>query len=65
MHPDHFRDMIVRAAADDNRELLNRIAQQLADAARAHGILRAKGYGHSGLTIDAAAAQVPHAEFPQ
>lgn len=62
MHLDHYRTMILRAAADPHGELIARIALQLSDSTQAHAILRAKGYGHSGLTIDAAAAQVPDAK---
>ncbi len=56
-----FRDMIVRAVHDPDPKMLDSIAMHLAACERANEILRAKGYGASGLQIDSTAAQVPHA----
>lgn len=41
--------------------MLAKIIEQLADAERAKEILRAKGYGSSGTSASATAAQVPNA----
>lgn len=59
MHPHHYRDLIVRAvyAADD--KVLEQLVAQLSDATRAREILRAKGYGLTGMSASATAAQVP------
>lgn len=61
MHPDVYRNLIVIAAKDPTGERMDRLANQLADAERAMEILRAKGYGHSGLTASQTAARVPNA----
>ena len=58
----HYRDMIIRAVADKDGDMLNRIVGALVDAEDAKRILRAKGYGTTGLSIEATAAQVPHAK---
>lgn len=59
----HYRDLIQRAVlAKDDRQL-ELIAAQFADAVRAREILRAKGYGTSGMTASATAAQVPNHEY--
>ena len=59
MSPQYYRDMIVRAVEDKNPETLDALAEYLRNAEKAHSILRAKGYGMQGTTIDATAALVP------
>jgi hypothetical protein len=59
MLPHHFRDLIVRAVRAHDGAQLDLIASQLADAERAREVLRAKGYGASGMSASATAAQVP------
>lgn len=62
MRPHHYRDMIIRAVADKDGDMLNRIVGALVDAEDAKRILRAKGYGEAGQTIYAAARLVPAAK---
>lgn len=57
----HRRDLIVRAVRECDTRTIDKIVAQLADAERAHEILRAKGYGQSGMTASTTAAQVPDA----
>ena len=65
MHPHHYRDLIVRAVLGDisalaaHPERLEQLAAAMADAERAREILRAKGYGLTGMSASATAAQVP------
>lgn len=59
MLPHHFRDLIVRAVRARDGVQLDLIVSQLADAERAREVLRAKGYGASGMSASATAAQVP------
>lgn len=61
MQTRHYRDLITRAVRERDGATLDKIIAQLADAARAKEILRAKGYGNTGLSASAAAAQVPDA----
>jgi hypothetical protein len=67
MHPHHYRDLIVRAvlgntsAVAAHPERLDQLAAAMADAERAREILGAKGYGASGMSASATAAQVPNA----
>jgi hypothetical protein len=60
MSPRCFRDLVLRAAAERNGKTMELLVTQLADAERAREILRAKGYGASGMSASATAAQVPH-----
>ena len=53
--------MILRAVSDNNDELLDSIALHLADCELAKEILRIKGYGLTGTSIDAMAKMVPEA----
>ncbi len=55
----HYRDLIIRAVLERDNGLLDRLAVQLADAERAREILHANGYGASGMSASATAAQVP------
>lgn len=54
-----YRDLIRRAARALDGEQLDLLAAQLADAERTREILRAKGYGCSGMKASAVAALVP------
>lgn len=62
MRQTHYRDLSIRAARDRDGRTLGQIIAQLVDAERAREILRAKGYGATGMTASATAAQVPDAE---
>jgi hypothetical protein len=59
MRPEHYRDLVVRAAAEPGGQLMNLIVAHMTDAEKAKQILRAKGYGVTGTSISATAAQVP------
>lgn len=59
MHKHHYRDLIRRAVLSNDGRQLGQIVVQLTDAERAREILRAKGYGASGMNASATAAQVP------
>jgi hypothetical protein len=59
MHLHHYRDLIVRAVHAADGKVLEQLVAQLSDAARAREILRAKGYGLTGMSASATAAQVP------
>lgn len=59
MSPQYYRDMIVRAVEAKNPETLDALAEHMNNAEKAHSILRAKGYGAQGSTIEATAALVP------
>lgn len=62
MHPDHYTDLMVRAAANKDYDMLRQIGVRLAAAEVAHEILRAKKYGVNGMMIDDLARQVPDAK---
>lgn len=55
----HWRDLLVAAVKTGDTERIDCLVAQLADAARAREILRAKGYGRTGMTASASAALVP------
>jgi hypothetical protein len=55
----HHRDLIIRAVRDRDVRTLDKITTQLVDAARAREILRAKGYGATGMSASDTAALVP------
>lgn len=57
----HYRDLIFRAVQRADSAQLDLLVAQLTDAERAREILRAKGYGATGMTGSATAAQVPDA----
>ncbi|WP_426057107.1 hypothetical protein [Janthinobacterium sp. PSPC2-1] len=59
MNPRHYRDMIIRAVGEPDGETLDLIVSHVIDAERAKQILRAKGYGMTGLPASATAALVP------
>lgn len=59
MTPRCYHDLVLRAASEPKTMYL--LIAQLADAERAREILRAKGYGASGMNASATAAQVPAA----
>lgn len=54
-------DLIVKAVKTNDTGMLDRVAEQLANSECANQILRSKGYGASGQTIDATARLVPNA----
>lgn len=54
-----IREMVAEAVRTNNKDLLNSVAAQLAASERAHEMLRAKGYGDSGMQIDLTVRQVP------
>jgi hypothetical protein len=58
MTPRHIRDLVMRAA-ERNGKTMDLLVAQLVDADRAREILRAKGYGATGMSASATAAQVP------
>jgi hypothetical protein len=61
MHIDYYRDLIIRAVAEDE-SMLDSIASTLFASTDALSILRAKGYGVHGMQIDATARLVPEAD---
>lgn len=61
MRPHQFRDLIVRAMSEPSGKTMDLLVAQLRDAERARQILRAKGYGCSGMSASCTAAQVPNA----
>ncbi|KQQ32002.1 hypothetical protein ASF61_16850 [Duganella sp. Leaf126] len=61
MKQHHYRDLIRRAVLSNDGKQLDLLAVQLNDAQRAREILRAKGYGNTGTSASATAAQVPNA----
>jgi hypothetical protein len=61
MNQHHYRDLIRRAVLSNDGHQLGLIVLQLTDAERAREILRAKGYGASGMNASATAAAVPDA----
>ena len=65
-----FRDQIIRAVTGNKPAMvfhvvdetaLLRLCNRLAEDERAHALLRAKGYGGTGLLLDELAALVPSA----
>lgn len=61
MKLNHYRDLVRRAVMSADTGRLDQLASQLYDAQRAREILRAKGYGNTGTSASATAAQVPNA----
>lgn len=61
MNQHHYRDLLRRAVLSNDGRQLDLIVAQLTDAERAREILRAKGYGASGMSGSATASQVPEA----
>lgn len=59
MRQHEYRDLLRDAALPSNTRKLDKIIAQFVDAARAREILRAKGYGASGMTAAQVAALVP------
>lgn len=57
------RDMIVTAVLTGDRKRLDQLVEQLSDAERAREILRAKGYGGTGMSASGTAALVPPAKY--
>ncbi|MFZ3286562.1 MAG: hypothetical protein WA191_06895 [Telluria sp.] len=61
MNPIHYREMIVRAVEGKDDATLDKLVDALRQAETGKQILRAKGYGESGMGIDATARLVPDA----
>lgn len=59
MNSRQWADLITKAVTEGNDDLVASLAEQLGKCEKAHSILRAKGYGMQGSTIDATAALVP------
>lgn len=59
MKPHHYRELLRRAVLSNDSRQLALIIGQLTDAERSREILRAKGYGASGMNASTTAAQVP------
>lgn len=62
MKPLQYRDLITRAKLERSVRTMDKIIAQLlhAEYAREIEILRAKGYGQSGMSASTTAAQVPN-----
>lgn len=66
-----YRDQIIRAVTGgkpamvfhvvDETALL-RLCERLVESERAHSLLRAKGYGSTGMLLDELAATIPNKE---
>lgn len=61
MKAHHYREMIVRAVESKDDDTLDKLVDALRQAETGKQILRAKGYGVTGQTIDATARLVPDA----
>jgi hypothetical protein len=59
MNAHHYRDMLRRAVAAPDGQMLDLLAAKLADAERANEILQAKGYRAAGKSASAIAQMVP------
>jgi hypothetical protein len=57
----HYRDLIVHAVGEGDGKTLDLIIAHVVDAERAKQILRAKGYGVTGMPASTTAALVPDA----
>ena len=64
MNARYYRDMIVRAVAAPDGQMLDVIAAKLLDAERAAEMLQAKGYRASAKSISAIVRMVPNASPP-
>lgn len=58
MHKFTYLDVMIRAARENDGALLDQLATHLADCEEAKTILRAKGYGDTGMSV-AATGMVP------
>ena len=63
-----YRDQIIRAVTGNQPAMvfhvtdevaLRRLSERLAESERAHALIRAKGYGRTGMLLDELAALVP------
>lgn len=61
MNTRQWRDLIVSAANNPDTAQLDSLAHHLAECETAKAILRSKGYGAQGQTIDVTVRQVPDA----
>lgn len=59
MHILYYQDLLTRTVQDGDAETLEKLAQRLADSEEALEILRAKGYGNTGLSLPATVRLVP------
>ena len=62
MTPRSYRDLVLRAAAESHGKTMGLLVAQLADVERAREILRANGYGETGMSASATAALMPPAQ---
>ena len=62
MHLDYWRNHIVRAVVNDDKEAIDTLARRLGSANAAHSFLVRKGYGKPGQELDDIARQVPEKE---
>ncbi len=61
MKTHHYREMIIRAVEGKDDDTLMKLVDAIRQAESAKSMLRQKGYGSSGMTIEATARLVPHA----
>lgn len=59
MHPTIYLDLIKRAVAAGDDKTLEGLTRQLADSEDAKAILRAKGFGCTGMDLLSTAKLVP------
>lgn len=59
MNAGHYRDLMLRAMASNNDEMIDSIAAHLADCERGKELLRIKGYGLTGTSLEFMARMVP------
>ncbi len=62
MHALYYIDLMVRAVTGGDSETLASLGQHLEDCEEAKQILRAKGYGCTGMPVGATARLVPNNE---
>ena len=51
MHIQQVKDMLTRAVHNNDASMLNAMSQRYLDTAKAHEILRHKGYGGDGVSL--------------
>lgn len=61
MNAHQWKAMIIGAVNSPDEDQLDSLAAHLAECETAKSILRAKGYGKAGQTIDVTVREVPHA----
>ena len=60
MNSHQWKALIVGAVNNPDEDQLDSLAAHLAECELAKGILRARGYGKSGQSIDVMVREVPH-----